>query len=285
MVNLDHFSIVDTGHSTRNATKSWCPFNFVGQDSNTLVVTVGDSWTWGCDMTPDDNEDHRLKHHYGRTIADHLAADWLNLGQGGAGNFWICDKVKELALVIPTWDYKKIYVICTFTEIGRAINSRQDIDFYNFFQTQSLDQLLPWLNDLCVERITGSLSQCVNVQLVIGTNFVDWTGATYDFLIKPCWVELLSRQCGIDYDHQCHVVSSWVFDEFSQLSELTKDSVEFKNLLHSWLDAAIDRANLIRKIPAITRTLSPATGAMLTGHPNAAGHKVWAEAILSHLGT
>ena len=52
-----------------------------------------------------------------------------------------------------------------------------------------------------------------------------------------------------------------------------------KNLLHSWLDEAIDRANLIKKIPAITCTLSP-----VAGHPNAAGHKVWTEAILSHLG-
>ena len=62
-------------------------FDFVDRNSDTLVVTVGDSWTWGADL----DSDLRLQQVYGNLVSHHLSADFLNLGQSGSNNFFIAE--------------------------------------------------------------------------------------------------------------------------------------------------------------------------------------------------
>lgn len=283
MVDLTKFSIVSTGHSTRNAVKKVCPFDFVNNDSSVCVVTVGDSWTWGCDMTDNDDEHHRLSNNYGRLVADHLQADWLNLGQGGSSNFWIYDRVAELATVIPTWHYDKIYVICTFTEVGRAVDARTDIDFYNFLHHNDITQFLSYLNQHCVSNIVSALKPFDHVTVKIGTNFVDYAGPQFAELLPTPWVKLMCDHFKIDYDHQCHVVSSWVIDSFRSIMALSADPTKYLAMLESWINPAIQRAQLLIKIPGMTYTIDPMRGSTNTGHPGAAGHRLWADYIIKSL--
>lgn len=44
-IQTELFSVVDTNH-LRNLDSSRL-FNFINNNSDTLTVTVGDSWTWG----------------------------------------------------------------------------------------------------------------------------------------------------------------------------------------------------------------------------------------------
>lgn len=280
---MTKFSIVDTGHSTRNVVKKVCPFDFVNNNSSVCVVTLGDSWTWGCDMTANDDEQHRLTNNYGRLVAKHLGADWLNLGQGGSGNFWIYDKVNELVKVIPSWHYDKIYVICTFTEVGRAIDARTDIDFYHFLHNNDITQFLSYLNQHCVSNIVSALKPFDHVTVRIGTNFVDYTGPQFPEWLPIPWIKLMCNQSQIDYDHQCYVVSSWVIDSFRSIAAMGPDSEKYLTMLESWIDPAIQRAQLLRKIPGITYTILPSRESINSGHPGALGHKLWADYIIKSL--
>lgn len=283
MVDVTKFTVVDTGHTTRNNIKKNCPFDFIGGGHQTCVITLGDSWTWGCDMTVNDHESTRLSNHYGRVIANSIGADWCNIAQGGSGNFWIYDRVRELANMIPELHYNKIYVICTFTETGRAIEARQDIDFYSWFKNNNIDKFVPWLNNLCVEKILASLQHFQNVKSFIGTNFVDWSGYSYHNLLSKSWLQCLCEHYGIDYNHNCQIVSSWVMEGFRTLSNLTQDPNAYLDMINTWVDIAIKRANLLRTIPDMKLTVNPSTNRVNTGHPGVLGHKLWAEYILRNL--
>jgi len=274
MVNLEKFSIVDTGHKTKNIFKYACPFDYISASSNILVVTVGDSWTWGSDMTTDDNNNYRLQNHYGNLIARAYNADWLNLGQGGSGNFWMYDRVQELANIIPELHYQRIFVICTLTETGRAIITRQDIDFYNFFKHNSLDEFLLHLNSICVNNITTMLEPFNNVVLRIGTNFVDYLGPSNEFLMPKSWLELMCTYYQIPYTGKCYIVSPWVFDELQQLKNLVPPNKinAYLDLLNSLVDRALHRELLIRSVPDIR-----------CHHPQATSHKLWADYILQNI--
>jgi hypothetical protein len=178
----DYFSIADS-------TNSWYKeptntFNFIDNNSKTLIVTVGDSWTWGADMSANNNnDDYRLNNLYGRVIADELQSDWLNLGFSAKGNFWIATMVTELADIIDDLEYDKIYVVCTFTEVGRSTNTIYDrhINYINWFQNnihthEDFNKLFYYLNSECIEIIITALKKYNHVVLKVGTNFIDPVG-------------------------------------------------------------------------------------------------------------
>jgi hypothetical protein len=58
---------------------------FVDCNKNTLLLTVGDSWTWG-DSLGDVSTRYRSNHVYGKYLSDYLNADWINYGYCGGGN-------------------------------------------------------------------------------------------------------------------------------------------------------------------------------------------------------
>ena len=58
------------------------------RDKDTLLLTVGDSWTWGGSMTPDTQE-YRQNHIWGKHLSDHLNCDWINYAFKGGGNNYI----------------------------------------------------------------------------------------------------------------------------------------------------------------------------------------------------
>jgi len=115
----DYFTMAGPANSHyKTITNS---FDFIGNGSKTLVVTVGESWTWGSDITVDNDKETRLSKVYGRLIAEQLNSDWLNLSLPGAGNFWIANTVGEFINISGMLEYDKIYLICTLTEIGRSL--------------------------------------------------------------------------------------------------------------------------------------------------------------------
>jgi hypothetical protein len=268
LVNLDNFSLVYTGNTVTR------PYSFVNLQGKNLVVTMGDSWTWGSDMTLDDNHEHRLQNHFGQRLAQEWSADWLNIAQGGSGNFWLYDRVEELAKVIPTLDYQHIYVVCTLTEIGRAVQARTDIDFYNFFVENDIKDFLFFLNNLCAEKIIQYLQPFDNVTLKIGTNFVNYLGNPYNVLLPRTWLELMCEHCGVDYSGICHVVSPWALGELRALIDLVPEHKhnDYLSMLNELVDSALQRERLLRSLP-ITRNL----------HPTAPGHGIWANYILQNI--
>jgi lysophospholipase L1-like esterase len=283
----DHFSIADSNSSWY--TEPTNTYDFADRNSNTLVVTIGDSWTWGNDMgtathlirgtdyaetsAHKEINAHRLNNCYGNVVAQALAADWLNLSISAVSNFWIAERAEELARIVPELEYNRIVVVCTFSGVGRWFNTRYDqhIDYVSWFLTHpDFDQLFAMLNTECVQRIVQALDQD-HVQVVVGTTWADACGfdclQPKQRLTRP-WYELLD--CGTSPPaYFCHY-----HERLSAATEFIPAVLhaKFKQWFIDTVDCTEQRLQLLTD-PAKFRNT----------HPGPAGHRLWADYILEHL--
>lgn len=247
-------------------------FDFIDRRSNVLVVTTGESWTWGSDL----GDDCRLHYVFGNTIAESLGADWLNLAVPGASNFFIAERIEELGDIVPGLAYDKIYCICTFTEIGRGFNSHHDthIDYIKWFESNEInhvkdfDHLLAYLNQNCLERIRY-VANTHDLKLLVGSNFVDSLGINHDpgYLGTP-WFRLL----GISCDTTVYAGSTGV-DRLKQLIEFVPQNK--LDLFKLWFIELIEQAKCVDTICNSKK--------LVRAHPTKDGHKIWADYILEHM--
>ena len=112
--------LLDPG--SNSAQRNWYHEQLAGNDS--LLVTVGDSWTWGDSLhgiNPDVgvwDDPKRLTSIYGHLLSAKLGSDFVNIAECGGSNIKMCDRAARLLeLAVP--QYKKIYVVITLTELGR----------------------------------------------------------------------------------------------------------------------------------------------------------------------
>ena len=74
-------------NSTITKERSWLHEDISNKDI--LLITVGDSWTWGDSLfdidisTPNYDNPNRVKHIYGAKLAELLNADFVNVGECG----------------------------------------------------------------------------------------------------------------------------------------------------------------------------------------------------------
>ena len=273
----NYFSLADASTSWHKEPTN--TFDFVSNNSNTLLVTIGDSWTWGADITAHSlNEQARRDNVYGHVLANMMGADWLNLGLCAQGNFWIASMVQELARIIPDLEYNRICVVCTFTGVLRWFNTKfdQHIDYVDWFRTnvdrqEDFDKLLPMLNGMCISTIVESLAPYKHVTLKVGTNFVDPVGfesLTPDQRIPQAWYQVL----GCNDGHKIYTCTSY---------ERISDGIEFvesskRSMFKEWVIEKIDQSSLrIKAIQDPTKFRSC--------HPLASGHKQWAEYLINYV--
>jgi hypothetical protein len=270
--------------SIANADTSWYQeptntFDFVDRGSKTLLVTVGDSWTWGSDISINNTSNHeRLEHVYGQVLSRAMGADWLNLAISAQGNFWMAGIVAELAKIIPDLEYDRICVVCTFTGVLRWFNTRfdQHIDYIKWFQDHvytaaDFDQLLTMLNTQCVSSILDSLAPYPHVTLKVATNFLDPIGLeqlSAEQRVPRPWYQVLGCADG-------HEIYTCVYHQrISQAIEFIDPGLHtaFKH----WVIDKIDQSELrlqVLKDPAKFRNC----------HPLAQGHAAWAQYLLTCL--
>lgn len=273
----DYFTIADA-HSSWHKTPT-NTFNFISRDSRTLVVTVGDSWTWGSDISQSNYDDQfRIEHVYGNVIANKVNADWLNLGLSASSNFWATGMVEELGRVIPVLEYDKIYVFCIFTGVGRWFHTQYDrhINYREWASTNitcadDFYKLLLLHNHECVSRISTTLNSFNHVVLNFGTNFVDPIGfdnvPAHSRLARP-WYQVMD--CADD------VVSPICIDGIKALLRMPEVITDAQCLTYfkEWM---------LEQIPKAEKR-----NAMLTDsskfrnyHPLKEGHAQWAEYVIN----
>jgi len=248
------------------------PYSFIDQKSDILVVTIGDSWTWGADITNSADSSIRLQKVYGGIISREMSADFLNLGQCGSCNLHIIERVKELNSL--ELNYKKIYVICTFTEPARSLNGPYDkeIDYFKWFNENSYDKLLHFHNSIGKENLT-ELSK--KVKLITGYNFTDPIGITPT--LNKTWVEIYNEQTTqYEYKPPCYVMSHWVIDKLRPFVEEFYPSIN-KNELIKWVSTLLDSSIERKKLVSNKNYYAGVT------HPLSRGHKIWANYILENL--
>jgi len=90
----------------------------VNNDSDILLITAGDSWTWGASLDPD----KRIDQIYGTRLCHKLQCDFINIGLLGGDNLSIIQAV-DFVINNLSKQYKQIYVVITLTELGRETRS------------------------------------------------------------------------------------------------------------------------------------------------------------------
>jgi hypothetical protein len=274
-----YFSVADNTNSWYSSPTN--TFDFVDRNSKTLVVTVGDSWTWGSDLSPGNKDDEfRKQNTYGHVVSQHLNSDWLNLALCAQGNFWTASMVAELAQVIPLLEYDRIHVICTFTGVLRWFNTKYDlhIDYVSWFKQniqhiQDFDRLLIMLNEQCVRKVLTLLCPHDHVNLKFATNFVDAIGFDSlppEKLLPTPWYHVM--HC---YDDEL-VYADTFYNTVYQAVEFLQP--QFHGMFKTWLldvnNKFENRLKLLQD-PHKFRNY----------HPLATGHRQWAEYVLENLGS
>ena len=274
----NYFSIADrlsSWHQTPTNT-----FDFVDRSSDELLVTVGDSWTWGSDISENNHDnDFRLKNLYGNLASQQLHTDWLNLGLSATSNFWLAGMIEELSQVVPHLEYKKISVVCVFTGVGRWFNTQYDRYIHypgwmenNVSEPRDFDKLIVKFNQDCVQRIYAALNPYEHVKVKFATNFVDPIGFDLVLLQHQLipWYKIMDCEDGIT-SHVC-------MDGVKALLRMPEVIVnqQYLTWFKQWMLDIIpvsEQRNEMLKNPVKFRNY----------HPLAPGHHQWAEYLVQEL--
>ena len=271
----------------------WNSFDFVQKGSRKLVVTIGESWTWGDSLGKTchwprggkdhhlwfDDKEYRLKNTYGGQLADELEADFLNVAECGRSNLWIAQQLQFFLENLHTFDYDEIFIALTLTEVGRdfprsALRSKlTDVtcmhDFFTVLSTANCEEIRKGLD--MINNITNK-----KIKIFLGTNFVESNYPCPEIFNKS-WVELIAEKLDKKIDTPCYVISSWVYETFSKITEYSKHMSREKYLedMEGILDTAEKRIDFLNESNYNVNTGSK--------HPTEEGHKIWKECILEEL--
>lgn len=266
-----YFTIADSTNSWYTSPTN--TFDFVSRSSNILLVTVGDSWTWGSDISENNSDDeYRLKSVWGNQLSGMMGSDWLNLALSAQGNQWMADRITELANIVPLLNYEKILVVCVFTGAGRMFNTGidRDFDYVEWFK-QNINtpndyySLLKLLNTTAVKQIQNSL-QFPHVNLYLTTNMIDSIGFTSSF---DAWYKTI----GINDE-------TYVCTDMTAVERLLtiEDFVSGKQLadFKQWMLQLIDSVERREQHYSNTNIFR-------NQHPLADYHKQWAEYVYENI--
>jgi len=140
-------------------------------NSNKLIVTIGESWTWGDSLDPQ----LRLQEVYGKHLSDSFKCDWLNIARKGASNFWIFYQIAELVRYgnIP---YNKLLIVFCCTEAGREFSEQWS--WHKYDPTQNLKSFNNF--DECIHDYNAGLVRYLKTQI----DKLKWIVPTVDVVIS-----------------------------------------------------------------------------------------------------
>ena len=252
------------------------------QDRDTLLITVGDSWTWGdhlgaIDWNLASDDPVRLQQIYGRLLSDYLDADWVNLARPGCSNYWMLEKLEDIRSYIQNSRYKKTYLVICLTEDLREATYTRRIDIREPYQqlwqhSESLVDFLQQVENLLFDRLENYFNT-VPVIPVVSRAFTDsWQSRSW--LLDKTWCDVIQDQVQFnDYQRPVPFIAQMSIDPLTNiyLPQRPELKNEFVNIMDRvatrWFFLGASEYNLKGS----------------TCHPNPAGHQLWADYLFSQI--
>jgi hypothetical protein len=252
-------------------------------NSSRLLVTVGDSWTWGdhlgkiCPEGPCDDLEYRTTHIYGALLADKLNADFINMAKCGGGNVEMYDYIVQ-ALEQVNDRYDRIDVIITLTENGRELNSnpiwRHNLDF------ETLDSFLRSYEANMFREFKTLFDHFPKINFLLGRNFTFTYPENFNICsnhLEKTWTEILELNQTQDeeYPKTTRVLSQRALTPIVEfLTEKNKTEL-FKKELIKLFDDSLSAINWLDR--------SVLNHKRYTKHPTDLGHSLWADYLYKNI--
>ena len=273
MINLQHFTAPNKNIS--HLDTGFVPFSFVDRNSKNLLVTIGDSWTYGDELKNPRDES------FGNLLSQQLNVDYLNLSACGAGNHYIGQLFNDLVDYIKkNNDYQYITCVVTLTETARDFNGwfDQKIDYASWIRQHINSEsdyykFLEFINDFTIDKILEA-TQLSNLEILVAYNFVspgsiDKLGT---LLLDKTWLEII---VDTDISDRCHVVSPYILKKLEAVLEIEQSANPV--IFRQWQLDLIEQANKRLELLDNKVLFNPQR------HPTTQGHKLWASYVFEQL--
>lgn len=238
------------------------PFYYKDNGFNNLLITVGDSWTYGdslgntCVRNGQDDTQYRLDHVYGNLIAEQISSDWMNLALPGISNFCMLNWLNQL--LTRRFDYKNITCVITLTETGR----HEEISLVPMHITKQ-QQALEHILQKTYSAIETLSLRFPLIKFLVAHNFTDSIPNNLNMCEKT-WLEVLTDQ---SVQNDTHIVVS---EHIEQLNYGRNYPDRF-----DIIDRALKRIDILDSCKYCCKEDSR--------HPLEDGHKLWANYLASQL--
>lgn len=236
-------------------------------NSNKLLITIGESWTWGDSLDPQT----RLQSIYGKHLSDMLQLDWLNIARKGASNFWIFYQIADLIRYgkIP---YDELLIVFCCTEAGREFN--ENWAWHEFNPTKNLPRFNNF--DQCIMQYNCKLIDYLKIQLarlspksevIISHNFCNSSFWQHDLpQIQDNWVKINAVYNKQSVPFDVPTVANFEYfrkycTDIERIVDLQTQAIELVDFL----------------------VASPLHHKQASKHPTVESHRLWAEHLHSQI--
>jgi hypothetical protein len=262
--------------------RQWYHEDITGKD--TLIVTVGDSWTFGdhlgcIDWDKASDDPIRLTQIYGRKLSEFMDADWVNLAKPGCSNYWMLEALNSVQHHFQRLkaSYKRIIIIVTLTEDLREATYNRVIDvntpYRKFWNTSNgIQDFLVKVETFLFDNLQNYFNSIPFVEFKVSRAFTD-SWSTRPFLMDKTWCDVLQDKVQFNnYKKPVPFIGQMSINPLQEkFISTTEHKQEFLEIMENvgtrWQFLGMSDYNLKGS----------------TCHPNPAGHLLWAEHIFNEI--
>jgi hypothetical protein len=167
------------------------------QQRTNLLVTIGDSWTWGDSLGISDHskkisDPNRVNLIYGKHLQRMLGNDydWVNIAYPGTANQWIVDVALRFPAILKKCQYQKVLMSVGLTDITRDQHER---GYHPDAKHSLLKSMEYWEKDYL--RHLSTLNDH-DIKLVVGRNFTNTFLSNIDIFHRHLpmrWIDITAN--------------------------------------------------------------------------------------------
>lgn len=268
---------------------SWLHQEYNSKD--TLLITIGDSWTWGdhlgnINWTTIYDDPIRLKTIYGKKLSEKLNSDWILLAKPGCSNYWMLEKLKLFFYQIKELKskYRRVIVTVVLTEDFREFEYAKELSYTQVYYSMidsstDLFDFLQKAEHLLITQLVNVLEE-LGVEYHITRAFTDlWPQNKQEYktvLLDKTWCDVFQTQ--VEFSNYQQVVPFIGQMAIGGIKKLIDHSVKKEILKSNFLE-------IEQKISA-RYNFFDASWYNIKGsswHPNQLGHQMFADYLLEKI--
>lgn len=282
--NVDHVFVNDDNERHYHCDGSWTAKNteiIVNKNKKTLLVTVGDSWTYGEGIEGINHRAHqwdiqvKINETYNGKLARLLDSDLWTFGCPGNTNSAIIAGLGRILKSIDRNKYDSVKVVVLLTSVDREnLDTLDDQHPIKLLRTNVGEKITPfeWFcryEQICLNLINDIVisNADLNIDAVVTKNFNRFISTSnYEFrIIQKPWMEFNAEWHGLALPVIYYTHPAFISDNLTNV--VIQNDYDF-------LNQELDNWEKYSKFFLINETHS-------SSHPNSLGHSLWTQYLIT----